>query len=134
MLHHRLNQLYHQVKNNILYLIIGTLIFSKGLSFYLNRRFFFYPPQLAWLMNNVFLNYAMMTVGIALLVYVCLPSNNNFVLGVLLAIITVLLAIITCIEIEHVIFAGEIELVQNVISNSAIIGFILWTARHYSKR
>ena len=61
---------------------------------------------------------------------VCLPS----VLGVLLAIITVLLAIITCIEIEHVIFAGEIEFVQNAISNSAIIGFILWTARHYSKR
>ena len=134
MLHHRLNQLYHQVKNNILYLIIGTLIFSKGLGFYLNHRFFFYPPQLAWLMNNVFLNYTMMTVGIALLVYVCLPSNNNFVLGVLLAIITVLLAIITCIEIEHVIFAGEIEFVQNVISNSAIIGFILWTARHCSKR
>lgn len=134
MLRHRLNQLYHQVKNNILYLIIGTLIFSKGLGFYLNRRFFFYPPQLAWLMNNVFLNNAMMTVGIALLVYVCLSSNNNFVLGVLLAIITVLLAIITCIEIEHVIFAGEIEFVQNAISNSAIIGFILWTARHYSKR
>lgn len=131
---HQLNQLYQQVKNNILYLIISVLIFSKGLGFYLNRRFFFYPPQFAWLMNNVYLDYAMMIVGVALLVYVCQPSSNNFILGVLLAIITVLLAIITCIEIEHVIFAGEIEFVQNAISNSAIIGFILWTARHYSKR
>lgn len=131
---HQLNQLYQQVKNNILYLIISVLIFSKGLGFYLNRRFSFYPPQFAWLMNNVYLDYAMMIVGVALLVYVCQPSSNNFILGVLLAIITVLLAIITCIEIEHVIFAGEIEFVQNAISNSAIIGFILWTARHYSKR
>lgn len=130
----QLSKLYNQVKNNNLYLIIGTLIFLKGLGFCLNRKFFFYPPQFAWLMNNVFLDYSMMIAGIGLLVYVCLPSNNNFVLGVLLAIITVLLAIITCIEIEHVIFAGEIEFVQNAISNSAIIGFILWTARHYSKR
>lgn len=129
-----MRQLLQRLNNNSLYVIISLLIFGKGLGFYLNRKFFFYPPQFAWLMNNVFLDYSMMIAGIGLLVYVCLPSNNNFVLGVLLAIITVLLAIITCIEIEHVIFAGEIEFVQNAISNSAIIGFILWTARHYSKR
>ncbi|MBW0437295.1 hypothetical protein KDZ21_03460 [Lactobacillus crispatus] len=129
-----MRQLLQRLNNNSLYVIISLLIFGKGLGFCLNRKFFFYPPQFAWLMNNVFLDYSMMIAGIGLLVYVCLPSNNNFVLGVLLAIITVLLAIITCIEIEHVIFAGEIEFVQNAISNSAIIGFILWTARHYSKR
>lgn len=133
MLHRKLN-LHHQVKNNILYLIISALIFSKGLGFYLNRRFFFYPPQFAWLMNNVYLDYCMMLAGVVLFLYVCSQYSNNRVLGILLALITAMLAIITCIEIEHVIFAGEIEFVQNAISNTAIIGFILWTARHYSKR
>ena len=85
-------------------------------------------------MNNVFLDYSMMIVGMALLLYIFLKYDNNKVLGILLGVITAFLAIITTIEIEHVIFAGEIEFVQNAISNSAIIGFILWTARHYSKR
>lgn len=134
MLHRKLNHLYQQAKNNILYLIISVLIFSKGLGFYLNRRFFFYPPQFAWLMNNVYLDYGMMLSGIVLLIYVCSRYNNNRLLGIVFALITAMLAIITCIEIEHIIFAGEIEFIQNAISDTATIGFILWTARNYSKR
>lgn len=129
-----LHQLLNRLKANSLYAVIGFMIFSKGLGFYLNRRFFFYPPKFAWLMNNVFLDYSMMIVGIALLLYIFLKYDNNKVLGILLGVITAFLAVITTIEIEHVIFAGEIEFVQNAISNSTIIGFILWTARHYSKR
>ena len=122
-----MRQLLQRLNNNSLYVIISLLIFGKGLGFYLNRRFFFYPPQLAWMMNNVYLDCSMMIVGIALLVYTCS-------LGVLLALVVVLLAIISSIEIEHVIFAHEMEFVQNALSNTAVIAFIIWTARHYSKR
>lgn len=134
MLHHKLNQLLHQLRANTPYLIISLMIFFKGLGFCLNRRFFFYPPNFVWLMNNVFLDYSMMVAGVALLVYICSRYNNNRVLGVILGVITALIAIITSIEIEHVVFAGEIEFIQNAVSNTAIIWFILWTARHFSKR
>ena len=129
-----MRQLLQRLNNNSLYVIISLLIFGKGLGFYLNRRFFFYPPQLAWMMNNVYLDCSMMSVGIALLVYTCSRYNNNKLLGVLLALVVVLLAIISSIEIEHVIFAHEMEFVQNALSNTAVIAFIIWTARHYSKR
>ncbi|WP_269258783.1 hypothetical protein [Lactobacillus crispatus] len=86
------------------------------------------------MMNNVYLDCSMMIVGVVLLVYTCSRYNNNKILGVLLALVVVLLAIISSIEIEHVIFAHKIEFVQNALSNTAIIAFIIWTARHYSKR
>lgn len=128
------HQLLNRLKTNALYIIISLGIFAKGLGFFLNERFFFYPPKLAWLMNNLFLDYSMMIVGIALLIYVCSKYSNNRVLGVILGLVTAFFAIITSIELEHVIFAGKVEFIQNAISNIIIIGFILWTARHYSKR
>lgn len=123
-----------RLKNNSLYIIISLLSILKGLGFLLNRKFFFYPPKLSWLMNNVFLDYSMIIVGIALFIYVGSTYSNNRVLGLLLGIITVFLVVITSIEAEHVFFAGQVEFIQNVISNLIIVAFIFWTARHYSKR
>lgn len=127
-------QVFNRLKANSLYLIISFAIFAKGLALYLDRRFFFFPPSLAWLMNNVYLDFSMIFVGLALFAYVCTSYSNNRLLGIILAVITVLIALIASIELEHVVFASRIELIQDAISNIIIICFTLWTARHYSKR
>lgn len=129
-----LHQVYQRLKANSLYLIISFAIFAKGLAFYFDHRFFFFPPSLAWFMNNAYLDFSMIFAGLALFAYVCTSYSNNRLLGIILAVITVLIAIIASIEIEHVVFAGKIELIQDAISNVIIICFTLWTARHYSKR
>lgn len=131
---HQLKTVLHQLKTNSLYVIISLIIFGKGLGFYLNRTFFFYPPNFAWLMNNVYLDFLMMLMGLILLWYVCSRVNNNRLLGIILGVIVALFTGITCIEVEHVIFAHQMEFVQNAASNMGIIAFIMWTARHYSKR
>lgn len=129
-----INDLKERIKNNIIYILIGFLTFIKGYIFFNERTFFFYPPQWTWLMNNAFFDGLMMLVGIALIIFAMIPYKNNKLLGFLLSLIAFIFVIIICIEWEHVAFAGQIKLKENIASNLFTIGTIFWAARYLDKR
>lgn len=129
-----MNKLLERIKHNDIYLLIGLLAIARGLIFYQERSFFFYPPQFTWLMNNKYFYIALMIAGALLIAYVLSDFYVNKILGTLLGVIAGILVVIVCIEIEHITGAYQIKLEQNVASNIFIICIILWTARHCSKR
>lgn len=129
-----MKNLAYRVKHNSLYIIIGLLAIARGLIFYDERQFFFYPPVISWLMNSPIFDLAISFSGLALIIFVLSKSHNNKVLGWLMGIVVGLFGLVAIIELEHCIFAGQIKLAQNVVSNLFVIGVILWTARHRSKR
>lgn len=128
-----MNTLRHSLKHNQLYLLIGLLAIARGLIFYQERQFFYYPPQFSWLMNSPWFDLTIVAFGLFLVIYVLIPYKNNALTGILLAVIASLIGLVAIIEIEHYIFAGAIKLAQNAVSNLFIICVILWTARHRSK-
>lgn len=123
-----------RIKQNSLYIIIGMLAIFRGLIFYEERQFFFYPPEFSWLMNSPWFDLTITLSGILLIAYVLSAWNNNKVLGILLGLIAALIALVAIIELEHFLLAGQIKLAQNIASNLFIIAIIMWTARHCSKR
>lgn len=126
--------LKNRAKLNIVYILIGLLVFVKGWVFFRERNFFFFPPQWTWLMNNALFDGLMMATGLGLIILALVPYQNNKLLGILLSLIAAMLVIIICIEWEHVIFASQIKLEENIASNLFIVAAIVWTARHLDKR
>lgn len=122
-----------RLKHNVLYILIGILAIARGLIFYTERQFFFYPPQFTWLMNSPWFDGAMILSGTILIIYIIQPKECNLLLGILLGIIAGLLVLVAIIEIEHLIFAGQVKLAQNIASNLFIVAIIMWVARHRSK-
>ncbi|MBU5980028.1 hypothetical protein EFP68_01250 [Lactobacillus helveticus] len=106
---------------------------AKGLIFYQERQFFYYPPQFSYLMNSPWFDLMIVAFGLVLVIYALIPYKNNALTGILLAVIASLIGLVTIIELEHYVFAGAIKLAQNIVSNLFIICVILWTARHHSK-
>lgn len=126
--------MFGRIKNNLIYLLIGLLAFGKGLIFFEERQFFFFPPQWTWLMNNAIFDSLMMLSGLALIIYTLIPYKSDRVLGIILALVAFCFVIIVGIEWEHVVFASQIKLKENIASNLFTIGIIFWTARHCDKR
>lgn len=128
------NDLKKRAEYNIPYILIGLLIVAKGYIFFTERNFFFYPPKWTWLMNNALFDVVMILAGLALIVFSLIPYQNNKLLGFLLSLIAFMLAILICLELEHVIFVSQIKLKDNIASDLFTIGTIIWTARHLDKR
>lgn len=128
-----MHQLIYRIKHNTLYIIIGLVIFAKGLCFHLEPPFWFYPPNFKDLMNSPYFNVIMMFFGTALVVYCFAPYCNRKLTGFLLGVIAGCIAIIIFLELEHSYFAGQFKLNQNVINNIGYLATILWAARHRRK-
>lgn len=129
-----LKDFVERIKNNSIYIIIGLFTFWKGYIFFTERTFFFYPPQWTWLMNNAYFDCCMMLAGLALVIYSVIPYRNDVLLGCILGTIVFIFAVIVGIEWEHVRFAGQIKLKENITSNLLTIGTVFWVAHHWDKR
>ena len=85
-------------------------------------------------MNSTYFDGLMMLVGLALVIYSVIPYRNDVLLGCILGAIVFIFVVIVGIEWEHVQFAGQIKLKENIASNLLTIGTVFWVARHWDKR
>ena len=85
-------------------------------------------------MNNAYFDCFMMLAGLALVIYSVIPYRSDVLLGCILGTIVFIFAVIVGIEWEHVRFAGQIKLKENITSNLLTIGTVFWVAHHWDKR
>lgn len=84
----------------------GILIACLSLCFIYDRSFFFYPPQMAPVWNNLALDFTGLAAGIVLILCGALGWNNNFVVAVTLAVTAAFLTVLIVAELFHIIGDG----------------------------
>lgn len=125
-------RLWHRIKHNSLYLIIGFYSLFAGIILLAHRRPFYYPPQFKPLMNSPIIDVSFVIFGILMIVYSISSIKNNRITGILIGGIAGLTAVTLGFELEHLIFRGDFGL--RVVYASTILAVIFWCARHQSKR
>lgn len=128
-----MKQVINRLKVNVPYIAIGLLTLLKGLAFFEAKRPpFYYPPSFKGIMNSPIFYGAFIVAGFLLIVYILSSYNNVKITGVLISIIAGLTAVLCMIELEHFLFLGDFgtQLACNLLN----LYFILWIARHFSKR
>lgn len=101
MMEHKLNR--HSRFN---FTKTGILIACLSLCFIFDRSFFFYPPSIAPVWNNLLLDFTGLAAGIVLILCGVFGWNNNFLVGVTLAVTAAFLAVLIVAELFHVFGAG----------------------------
>lgn len=101
-----MKQVLHNLKNNRWNVSIGLLITVIGVILLSTPNYFFWPPNLANLMNDDGLDVFIIMVGL-LLIECCLhDSKSSKFESLLLGFSAAIIALITFIELIHFWFAG----------------------------
>ena len=114
---------------NSKYANLGLAMLLMGADLWLEPNYFFWPPQYASLMNDNGVDGIAVIVGIGLLVYAGMDIHDNYVVGILLGISAAFVTTITCVEIMHMIFAGQLRMGIPAILGLYIVFNILQIAR-----
>lgn len=101
MMEHKLNR--HSRFN---FTKTGILITFLSLCFIFDRSFFFYPPSIAPVWNNLALDFTGLIAGIVLILCGVFGWNNNFLVDATLAVTAAFLAVLIVAELFHVFGAG----------------------------
>lgn len=129
----QLTQLLTRLKLNVLYIILAFYSIFKGTALLTKKHpQFYFPPEFKGLMNSPYFQWALVIVGILMIVYIVSKLRNNVVTGILLSISVGLTTILVLIEAEHLYFRGDYG--PQLVSDLTVLAFAIWIARHRSKR
>lgn len=123
-----------KLKFNFLYVYVGLTAVLKGLAFMVAHHFFTWPPQFAWILNDIRIDALAIIIGFCLVVYALSNFHSRRIQGILLGGCTAFFCFITILEICHVIFVKQLTLLPNIAGNIPLIALVLFIAKTQHKR
>ena len=123
-----LRRLCHNIDNNFVQFIIGASIIAIGVSLWLDRNYFFWPPELTKAMNDQRLDLIIMFLGFGLLVMAITGNRNKAWQQIFLILSGSVIFMLACIQIWHAYLAHELRMAHTVIEDAVIFIFIIWIA------
>ena len=102
-----LKQLFHNLKYNAWYVIIGAVTTAIGYDLLTNEHFFFWPPQYSSLMNDDRFDVITLCIGLGLIIYSAVGKHTNRIISMLLGLAAANYTIIAVILWMHMQFAGQ---------------------------
>jgi len=95
-----------KLRHNLDYLILGLTGLMIGLILVHDRTYFFWPPQFANYFNSYFVGVIGGIAGLGLIIYGLLDKHNDYIVGLLLAVLAGFASILFFAELLPVIGIG----------------------------
>jgi len=123
-----LRRLCHNIDNNFVQFVIGASIIAIGASLWLDRNYFFWPPELTKAMNDQRLDLIIIFLGLGLLVMAMTGNRNRAWQQIFLILSGSVIFMLACTQVWHAYLAHEFRMGHTVIGDVVIFIFIIWIA------
>lgn len=125
MKHQRLKRYLTNLKSNYLQTLVGATVAVIGLSLWLDRHYFFWPPSLQNQLNDEGLDAIFIAVGLALVYVTAAGSKDKTATRWLLVACAAIAAALFAAQVCHGIFAGEPRMAHTAIGDALLFLLIL---------
>lgn len=123
-----LNKLWTNLKRNDLQALVGATVAVIGLSLWIDRNYFFWPPTLRNVLNDEGLDVLFFCTGLALFLVTAAGSKDKkFIRWLLVACAAIAAALFTA-QMCHGIFAGEPRMAHTAIGDVLLFLLIIHVA------
>jgi hypothetical protein len=119
------HRLTNNINNNFNQTIIGISMIATGIFLWLDRSYFFWPPQLSAMMNSEYWDGIFIFLGAGLLACAFFDNQNKVLQHSFLIAAGAVVLMLAVTQWWHVAFAGEYRMTHSVISDLVIFVLIL---------
>ena len=121
----KLKRYLANLKNNDLQAMVGATVAVIGLSLWIDRHYFFWPPAWQNQLNDEGLDVIFMAVGLALVFVTAAGSKDKTAARWLLVACAAISAVLFAAQVCHGIFAGEPRMAHTAIGDALLFLLIL---------
>lgn len=125
-----LKLLKQRLKINTLHIIIGCVIALIGLELWLNKGYFFWPPNASSVLNDDVVGFFGTTLGCGIILWSFSRDQNPKTNQIFLTLATAFMTLLAFVELGHALFMHYPRIFTNVITDVALIAVIMYVARH----
>lgn len=123
-----LHKLMHNANNNFDQLLAGTAIIAIGVSLFLDRNYFFWPPELTREMNDQRLDLFIIILGIGLFILAITDNISKAWQDTLLISCGAVIFMLACTQLLHAFLANQMRMAHTVIGDFMIFALIVRSA------
>ena len=120
MKHQRFKEYLANLKHNDLQALVGATVAVIGLSLWIDRHYFFWPPSLQNQLNDEGLDVIFVCIGLALVFVTAAGSKDKTAVRWLLVACAAISAILFAAQVCHGIFAGEPRMAHAAIGDALL--------------
>jgi hypothetical protein len=121
----RFKEYLANLKRNDLQALVGATVAVIGLSLWLDRHYFFWPPSLRNQLNDEGLDVLFICIGLSLFLVTMAGSTNKAITRWLLVACATIAAVLFAAQICHGVFAGEPRMAHTAIGDALLFLLIL---------
>lgn len=123
-----LRRLLSNINNNFEQSLAGISIALIGASLWLDRNYFFWPPELTSTMNDQRLDITILILGIGLLISALINNKSKFWQHLLLILCGAVIFMLALTQLWHGFLAGQMRMAHTVIGDFIIFILIVRAA------
>lgn len=116
-------KLISNVNNNFNQTIIGISMIATGIFLWIDRSYFFWPPQLSTMMNSEYWDMIFILIGTGLLFCAFFDNKNKVLQHSFLIASGAAMLLLAVTQWWHIVYANEYRMTHSVISD--LVMFIL---------
>ena len=118
-----LRRLCHNIDSNFEQFLAGASIIAIGASLWLDRDYFFWPPELTATMNDQRLDITISVLGLALILMAITDNKSKAWQRIFLILCGSVVCMLGCTQLWHAFLADQMRMAHTVIGD--VIIFIL---------
>ena len=123
-----LRRLCHNIDNNFEQFTAAIGVVAIGISLWIDRKYFFWPPELTQAMNDQRLDIIITVLGLGLLIMAITGNKNKAWVQIFLILCGSVICMLWFIQLWHAKLAGQTQMAHTVISEATIFILILRAA------
>lgn len=123
-----LHRLCHNIDNNFEQFLAGAGIIAIGVSLWIDRKYFFWPPELTQAMNDQRLDLIITILGFGLLVMAITGNRSKAWEQIFLILCGSVICMLAFTQIWHANLAGQTQMAHSVIGDVLIFILIIRAA------
>jgi hypothetical protein len=121
----KLKRYVTNLKNSDLQALVGVTVAVIGLSLWIDRHYFFWPPSLQNQLNDEGLDVLFICIGLSLFLVTMAGSTNKTITRWLLVACATIAAVLFAAQVCHGFFAGEPRMAHTAIGDALLFLLIL---------
>lgn len=118
-----LRRLLNNVSNNFEQALASVSVIAIGASLWIDRDYFFWPPELTSTMNDQRVDIVILILGLGLLISALFDNPNKVIEIILFLSCGVVVSVLAITQLCHAFLAGQMRMAHTVIGD--LIIFIL---------
>lgn len=125
-----MKRLLANLRRNFQYALVGLAMVGNGATLFVDRNYFFWPPQYSDLMNDQRIDMLMCFTGIALMLLAMRDflklKHSEMLTGLLLGLSAFLVMSMIIVEITHTVGAGEFRMSKTAVDDIILLMGIIY--------